>query len=74
MPDKADISPASDRVCHGGSYSHQKSTIRTNHQKSTINQSPPFIRELKALEVDLYELLASVKFRRIPNVFLDKLD
>ena len=38
------------------------------------NQSPPFIRELKAFEDDLYELLASVKFRRIPNVFLDKLD
>ena len=38
------------------------------------NLSPPFVRELKAFEDDLHELMASVKFRRKPNDFLDKLD
>jgi hypothetical protein len=38
------------------------------------NRSTPFIRELKAFEDDLYELLAYVKFSHIPIFFLNELD
>ena len=38
------------------------------------NMSPPVIKELSDFENDVYQLISTIKFRRAPNAFLDKLD
>ncbi|XP_063692277.1 uncharacterized protein LOC134824333 [Bolinopsis microptera] len=38
------------------------------------NKSPPVVNELVAFESDIYQLIASIKFRHAPSTFLDRLD
>ena len=38
------------------------------------NKSPPVVNELVAFESDIYQLIASIKFRHAPSTFLDCLD
>ena len=60
-------------------YNNDDASALSEHQKKETfgfrtSNSPPIVRELASFENDVYKLIASIKFRKVSNQFLDKLN